>query len=126
MGKNTNGDTGNICPISYWLGCVDFIQLFHSKITMNTFLLFLIFASVLIILWKVHKIEKSIVQKDNYHDDYRYKEAVALLKDNTHISVDLLQEKLGVGYTRAARMVDNLEKEKLIEPGDMSKSRKVL
>src|SRR5260370_34872060 len=41
-------------------------------------------------------------------------------------SVSLLQRKLNVGYTRAARIVDQLADQRVIGPYEGSKSREVL
>jgi len=41
-------------------------------------------------------------------------------------SVSLLQRKLGIGYQRAARLIDKLEEAKIVSAYDGSKAREVL
>ena len=41
-------------------------------------------------------------------------------------SVSLLQRRLGVGYQRAARLIDQLEQAGVVGPYDGSKAREVL
>jgi S-DNA-T family DNA segregation ATPase FtsK/SpoIIIE len=41
-------------------------------------------------------------------------------------SVSLLQRRLGIGYARAGRIIDNLEKIGIVGPFDGSKARQVL
>jgi len=41
-------------------------------------------------------------------------------------SVSLLQRRLGIGYQRAARLIDKLEKAGVVSPFDGSKAREVM
>ena len=41
-------------------------------------------------------------------------------------SVSLLQRRLGIGYQRAARLIDKLEEAGIVGPYDGSKAREVL
>jgi S-DNA-T family DNA segregation ATPase FtsK/SpoIIIE len=41
-------------------------------------------------------------------------------------SVSLLQRRLGIGYQRAARLIDQLENSGIVGPYDGSKAREVL
>ncbi len=95
---------------------------------MNTILLGLIFIFLCVILWKVYRIEKVLLGGDegSSSDDNRYPEAVALLNGNTEISAELIQNKLGVGYARAMRMIDVLERERYIEYGKGGSPRRIL
>lgn len=51
---------------------------------------------------------------------------VAIVLEQGHASASLLQRKLKIGYTRAARLVDKMEAEGYISGYAGSKSREVL
>ena len=52
--------------------------------------------------------------------------AIEIAIDTGRISTSLLQTKLSLGYSRAARIVDAMEKMNIIGPFDGSQPRKVL
>ena len=54
-----------------------------------------------------------------------YDEAVATVRDAQKASASLLQRKLGVGYARAARLLDIMEENGVVGPGDGAKPREV-
>ena len=58
--------------------------------------------------------------------DALYREAVELVIRHKQGSVSLLQRRLGVGYQRAARLIDQLEQAGVVGPYDGSKAREVL
>jgi len=59
--------------------------------------------------------------------DPLYSEAVDLIRREGRASVSMLQRKLRIGYTRAARLVDQMEDKKIIgPPEDATGVRKVL
>ena len=51
--------------------------------------------------------------------------AVELASRYSHLSTSLLQRRLRIGYPRAARLMDQLEDEGVISPGEPGKSREV-
>ncbi|MBR6484855.1 MAG: hypothetical protein IKT14_07515, partial [Clostridiales bacterium] len=53
-------------------------------------------------------------------------QAVDVVIDAGNASVSILQRRLGIGYPRAARLIDELEKKHYIGPFEGSKPRKVL
>lgn len=53
-------------------------------------------------------------------------QAVEVVIDVNYASVSILQRRLGIGYPRAARLIDTLEKKGYIGPYEGSKPRKVL
>lgn len=59
-------------------------------------------------------------------DDMLLSEAIALTKPYDMISASLLQRRLSIGYARAARILDQLEKLGVIGSGDGAKPRKVV
>jgi S-DNA-T family DNA segregation ATPase FtsK/SpoIIIE len=64
------------------------------------------------------------VGEDEY--DEKYDEAVALVCETGQASISMVQRRLRVGYNRAARMIEIMEKEGIVGPGDGSKPREVL
>lgn len=59
-------------------------------------------------------------------DDDRYVEAVEAVREAGQASTSYLQRKLGIGYSRAARLIDMLEDRGVIGPGDGAAPRKVI
>jgi S-DNA-T family DNA segregation ATPase FtsK/SpoIIIE len=63
----------------------------------------------------------------NSHEDELYGEAVELVRRLNKASVSLLQRRLRIGYTRAARLIDVMEAEGIVgPPTEGSKPREVL
>jgi S-DNA-T family DNA segregation ATPase FtsK/SpoIIIE len=62
----------------------------------------------------------------NDEEDELYGEAVRLVLDAKKASASLLQRRLKVGYARAARLLDIMEMNGLIGPGDGAKPREIL
>ena len=58
--------------------------------------------------------------------DPMFEEAAQVIVRHQQGSVSLLQRKLKLGYSRAARIVDQLEEATIVGPNDGSKARKVL
>ena len=58
--------------------------------------------------------------------DAIFKEAIKLVIRHKQGSVSLLQRRLGIGYQRAARLIDQLEESGIVGPYDGSKAREVL
>lgn len=55
-----------------------------------------------------------------------FDQAVEVVIDNGLVSVSVLQRSLGIGYPRAARLIDELENAHIIGPFEGSKPRKIL
>ncbi|MCW5205382.1 DNA translocase FtsK 4TM domain-containing protein [Desulfobulbus sp. F5] len=72
--------------------------------------------------------EEEAAGGENGEDEYDefYDQAVAVVKETRQISISMLQRKLRVGYNRAARMIDMMERDGIIGPSDGSRSREVL
>jgi len=58
--------------------------------------------------------------------DERYDEAVNLVCESGQASISMVQRRLRVGYNRAARMIEMMEKEGVVGSADGSKPREVL
>lgn len=60
-------------------------------------------------------------------DDDLYARAATVAREHTRISISLLQRRLRVGYTRAARLIDQLEQDGIVGPPEPGgRSREVL
>ena len=55
-----------------------------------------------------------------------YEEAVRVIMESNQASVSILQRRLRLGYTRAARIIDVMEQEGLVGPYEGSKPRKII
>ncbi|NQT06001.1 MAG: DNA translocase FtsK [Candidatus Omnitrophica bacterium] len=62
----------------------------------------------------------------SFEKDEVYEEAVKLVLQTSQASVSMLQRRLGVGYTRAARLIDMMEDEGIVGPYAGSKPRDIL
>ncbi len=58
--------------------------------------------------------------------DERYDDAVALVAKTGHASISMIQRHLRIGYNRAARIIEIMEKEGVVGPSDGVKPREVL
>jgi S-DNA-T family DNA segregation ATPase FtsK/SpoIIIE len=63
---------------------------------------------------------------DEAEYDEKYDEAVALVTATGQASISMVQRRLRVGYNRAARMIEIMEKEGVVGPSDGVKPREVL
>lgn len=64
--------------------------------------------------------------EDEDVDDDKYAEAKAAVLEAGKASTSYLQRKLGIGYSRAARLIDILEEKGVIGPGSGAKPREVI
>jgi len=58
--------------------------------------------------------------------DDKYEDAVRVVMEHKAASASLLQRRLGVGYNRAANLIDEMEAQGVVGPAQGSKPRKVL
>ncbi|MCY4623882.1 MAG: DNA translocase FtsK [Chloroflexi bacterium] len=70
-------------------------------------------------------IQMEIASPDN-EEDTMLQEAQKLAINHSRISASLLQRKLGIGYAKAASLLDHLEDRGIVGPGDPGKSREVI
>ncbi len=59
-------------------------------------------------------------------DDPKYADAVRVAIEEKRVATSLLQRKLGVGYSRAAKMIDRMFAEGIVSAPDGSKPRSIL
>ncbi len=57
--------------------------------------------------------------------DEMYDEAVRIVLETNQASISMIQRRLRIGYNRAARMVEQMERENIVMPADGAKPREV-
>jgi S-DNA-T family DNA segregation ATPase FtsK/SpoIIIE len=62
----------------------------------------------------------------NGEKDELYDQAVRVIMESNQASVSILQRRMRLGYTRAARIIDTMEQEGLIGSFEGSRPRKIL
>jgi S-DNA-T family DNA segregation ATPase FtsK/SpoIIIE len=70
--------------------------------------------------------EDSDLAEEDEGPDELYDQAIAAVSDMRFVSISLLQRKLRVGYNRAARMIERMEREGIVGRADGAKPREVL
>lgn len=65
-------------------------------------------------------------QKMTGEKDELFDEAVILVKQHDAASASLLQRRFHIGFNRAARLLEQLEDEGIVEKGEGAKPRKVI
>ncbi|GAA0332277.1 DNA translocase SpoIIIE [Bacillus carboniphilus] len=71
-------------------------------------------------------IPEEVVENREEVDDELYEDAVDLVVDMQSASVSMLQRRFRIGYTRAARLIDEMELRGIVGPYEGSKPRTVL
>ena len=70
--------------------------------------------------------EKKTTFGRRFEKDELFDEAVKVILQTRQASVSMLQRRLGLGYTRAARLIDMMEEEGIVGPYRGSKPREIL
>jgi S-DNA-T family DNA segregation ATPase FtsK/SpoIIIE len=70
--------------------------------------------------------EDGAAPEEDAEQDALYDDAVRLVADTRRCSTSWLQRKLGLGYNRAARIVEMMERRGLVGPANGAKDREVL
>jgi S-DNA-T family DNA segregation ATPase FtsK/SpoIIIE len=76
------------------------------------------------ILTEVKKEKETTGEGDEY--DEKYDEALAFVAETGQASISLIQRRFRIGYNRAARIIEKMEKEGVVGPSDGVKAREVL
>jgi len=70
--------------------------------------------------------EKDEKGEEDEIDDEKYKEAVEFVVDKGEASISMVQRRFRIGYNRAARIVERMERDGVVGPSDGVKPREVL
>jgi S-DNA-T family DNA segregation ATPase FtsK/SpoIIIE len=65
-------------------------------------------------------------EASNEVEDELYNQAVQIVVEAKQASVSLLQRRMRIGYTRAARLIDSMEAKGIVGPYEGTKPREVL
>jgi DNA segregation ATPase FtsK/SpoIIIE, S-DNA-T family len=74
-------------------------------------------------VFDVKKEVDGVAPNEEY--DEMYDQAVAIVTDTQQASISMIQRRLRVGYNRAARMVEQMERDGVVGPADGAKPREV-
>jgi S-DNA-T family DNA segregation ATPase FtsK/SpoIIIE len=66
------------------------------------------------------------VQIEQNGKDEKYDDAVRVVMEHRSASASLIQRRLGVGYNRAANLIEEMEANGVVGPAQGAKPRKVL
>jgi S-DNA-T family DNA segregation ATPase FtsK/SpoIIIE len=69
--------------------------------------------------------EEGGIPADDFHDEH-YDQAVAIVCETRQASVSYIQRRLQIGYNRAARLVEQMEREGIVGQANGAKPREVL
>jgi DNA segregation ATPase FtsK/SpoIIIE, S-DNA-T family len=70
--------------------------------------------------------DEGAVEEDDAEADPMYDQAVRIVAETRRCSTSWIQRKLGIGYNRAAKIVEMMEKRGLVGPSNGAKDREVL
>jgi S-DNA-T family DNA segregation ATPase FtsK/SpoIIIE len=75
---------------------------------------------------EAEELQMSLEQMEDDYGDELFWDAVGVFVDSRKASVSLLQRRLRIGYSRAARLVDMMEERGLVSELDNNKKREIL
>ena len=74
-----------------------------------------------------YKKSKGLLQEtEEKEEDELFNDAVSIIINSKQASISILQRKLRIGYTRAARLIDVMEEKGIVGPYDGRNPRKIL
>lgn len=68
----------------------------------------------------------EVARKEESDGDDRYDEAVAIVCEAGQASISMVQRRMRIGYNRAARLIELMEKEGIVGPADGARPREIL
>jgi S-DNA-T family DNA segregation ATPase FtsK/SpoIIIE len=71
-------------------------------------------------------VEQGYPENNDEEADEKYDEAVALVTKTRQASISMVQRHMRIGYNRAARIIEMMEREGIVGPSDGAKPREVL
>ena len=70
--------------------------------------------------------EETVAPEGEDEMDEKYDEAVRIVRETRQVSISMIQRKLRIGYNRAARLVEIMEREGVVGSADGGRTREVL
>ncbi|MCB0327141.1 MAG: DNA translocase FtsK 4TM domain-containing protein [Bdellovibrionales bacterium] len=70
--------------------------------------------------------EHSLSVEGDSEEDQMYYKALELVRDHGQASISMIQRRLRIGYNRAARLVERMDDEGFLAPGESGKPREIL
>jgi len=70
--------------------------------------------------------DNRIEENNEEEEDELFEDAIDVIINNNQASISILQRKLRIGYTRAARLIDIMENKGMVGPYDGRNPRKIL
>jgi S-DNA-T family DNA segregation ATPase FtsK/SpoIIIE len=77
-------------------------------------------------VWSLLPPEPDMPPEDEEEDDELYRQAVEMVVQSRQASISMIQRRLRVGFNRAARMIERMEREGIVGAMDGTRPREVL
>jgi len=77
-------------------------------------------------VWSLLPPEPDNAPEDEEEDDELYRQAVDMVVQTQQASISMIQRRLRVGFNRAARMIERMEREGIVSAMDGTRPREVL
>ncbi len=77
-------------------------------------------------IWSLLPPEPDKAPEDEEEDDELYRQAVEMVVQTQQASISMIQRRLRVGFNRAARMIERMEREGIVSAMDGTRPREVL
>ena len=70
--------------------------------------------------------DSDIAFEEGGEDADLYRQSLEIVRERGIASISYIQRRLRIGYNRAARLVERMEEEGLLAPGEVGKPREIL